>query len=83
MNKREAFLLGVGTSGFITMLMAYCIAANWELREKKQSVLLELCQAHNTLPFSYDTGDVTCDNGLGINYSAVCSTIVIEQGKQQ
>ena len=39
-----------------------------EVLEKKHKLILELCEAHNAVPFSYGRTEVTCDNGIIINY---------------
>lgn len=58
------FFLGV----IFMMVMSMVIDGHWEVLEKKHTLILELCEAHNAIPFSYDHTEVTCDNGIVINY---------------
>ena len=60
------FLLG----GIFMMAMSTVVDGHWEVIEKKHTLILELCEAHNAVPFSYDRTEVTCGNGLVINYQS-------------
>ena len=58
------FFLG----GIFMLVMSVVVDKHWEVIEKKHTRILELCASHNAVPFSYDRTEVTCDNGIVINY---------------
>ena len=58
------FFLG----GIFMMVMSAVVDGHWEVIEKKHTRILELCEAHSAIPFSYDMSEITCDNGIVINY---------------
>ena len=58
------FFLG----GIFMMISTLVVDKHWEVIETKHTRILELCAAHNAVPFSYDRTEVTCDNDLVINY---------------
>jgi hypothetical protein len=68
MKMIGSFVVGVLMAIMVSMLLADNADSDYKHQEKTMARLVELCNAHDSTPKSFDTTDLTCDNNLVIEY---------------
>ena len=70
-NSDGAFLAGFVFA--VIILTAFFVNTDNDFisSEFTHKKIIKLCAAHNSTPLSYDMCEVTCSNGLTLNYTSI------------